>query len=234
MTRKRPAWTRRAWLKEVSAAGAGSVLAGALTRERLAAQAAPSPLPVQPDGAIIVKTSTSDVFVPPRGRGFQKFSFDFPEPSVAFDGYEFGFRVFTHENTYGLSASRLAVTTIDRGLDIACSELVWAGGQERVAARLTARLSRTSGGDIECAATAEMNQPVKAVAMILRGIPRGRISAGGAPFFDPRDDEVLLGYPFSGDDLFGPQGNGGVTLIVGPTTRHDTETDYDRKRSSRR
>ena len=56
MTRKRHEWTRRAWLKEVSAAGAGSVLAGAAwTREGVSAQAPPSPLPVQPDGAIIVK-----------------------------------------------------------------------------------------------------------------------------------------------------------------------------------
>ena len=47
--------------------------------------------------------------------------------------------------------------------------------------------------------------------MILRGVPRGRLSAAGAPFFDPRDDEVLLGYPFSGGDLIGPQGNGGLT-----------------------
>src|SRR5207244_9383532 len=59
--------------------------------------------------------------------------------------------------------------------------------------------------------TAEMAKPIKSVATIVRGIPRGRISAGGAPFFDPRDDEVLLGYPFSGGDLFGPSGNGGLT-----------------------
>ena len=65
-----------------------------------------------------------------------------------------------------------------------------------------------------------MDRPVKAVAMVLRGVPRGRVSAGGAPFFDPRDDEVLLGYPFQGGDLFGPQGNGGLTtplVLVQPT-----------------
>src|SRR5262249_35617678 len=61
------------------------------------------------------------------------------------------------------------------------------------------------------AVTASMERPVKAVATIVRGIPRGRISAAGGAFFDPRDDEVLLGYPFSGGDLFGPQGNGGLT-----------------------
>ena len=211
MTRKRHAWTRRAWLKEVSAAGAGSVLAGvSLTRERVSAQTASSPLPVQPDGAIIVKTSTSDVFIPPRGRGFQKFSFDFPEPSVAFDGYEFGFRVFTHENTYSLSKAQLIVRTVDQGLELTCTELIWAGGQQRSPGRVTARLSKRDGA-VECRIDAEMDRPIKAVAMVLRGVPRGRLSAGGAPFFDPRDDEVLLGYPFSGGDLVGPQGNGGLT-----------------------
>ena len=35
---------------------------------------------------ILPLVSTSDVFIPPRGRGFDKFSFDFPEPSVPFAG----------------------------------------------------------------------------------------------------------------------------------------------------
>ena len=54
---------------------------------------------------IVPLVSTSDVFVPPRGRSFDKFSFDFPEPSVAFGGLRFGFRVFTYENAYGLDAT---------------------------------------------------------------------------------------------------------------------------------
>jgi hypothetical protein len=66
-------------------------------------------------------------------------------------------------------------------------------------------------GAILCDAEAECDRPIAALATIVRGVPRGRLSAGGAPFFDPRDDEVLLGYPFSGSDLFGPQGNGGLT-----------------------
>ena len=202
--------SRRTWLKGVGAAGAGSVLAGgAFSRD--ADIAAQSARPSRPNGTIVPRKCTSDVFVPPRGRSFQKFSFDFPEPSVAFEGYEFSFRVFTHENIYALSAPQLRVTPRDRGLEIACTELVWAGGQQRTPGRLTARLTRSESGDVECTAVAEMDRPVKAVAMILRGIPRGRLSAGGAPFFDPRDDEVLLGYPFSGGDLFGPQGNGGLT-----------------------
>ena len=198
--------SRRAWIKDVGAASAGSVLAASVQSARV----------TQPNGTIVPRTSTSDIVVPPRGRSFQKFSFDFPEPSVVFEGYEFGFRVFTHENTYSLSAPQITVTTVNSGLDVICTELTWAGGQERVPGRLAARLSRGDNGDIECTAAVEMDRPIKAVAMILRGIPRGRISAGGAPFFDPRDDEILLGYPFSGGDLFGPQGNGGLTtpLVV--------------------
>src|SRR5919201_2240876 len=91
--------TRGAWLEEVAARGAGAAIVGASAPAHASDQAAAD----SPDGSIVARTSTSDVFVPPRGRSFQKFSFDFPEPSVQFGGYEFGFRVFTHENTYGLS-----------------------------------------------------------------------------------------------------------------------------------
>src|SRR5262249_19595125 len=115
------------------------------------------------------------------------------------------------ENIYGLSRPQLRVTSRDGGVDMTCTELVWAGGQERTPGRLTARLSRGSDGAIECSAAAEMDRPIKAVALIVRGVPRGRVPARGAPLFDPREDETLLGYPFSGGDLFGPQSNGGLT-----------------------
>jgi len=47
-----------------------------------------------------------------------------------------------------------------------------------------------------------MEQPIKSVVTIVRGVPRGKISAGGVEFFDPHDDEVLLGYPFGAGALF--------------------------------
>ena len=94
------------------------------------------------DGAIVDRTSTSGVYVPPRGRGFQKLSFDFPEPSVVFNGYEFGFRVFTHENTYGLSRPRMTARGAGGGVDVSCTEFVWAGGQQRAPGQLTATLRK--------------------------------------------------------------------------------------------
>jgi hypothetical protein len=152
--------------------------------------------------AILPLTSTSEVFVPSRGNGFQRFSFDFPEPSVEFGGLRFAFLVFTRENVYGLDQARMAVETGPDALVLTCTGLVWAGGQERAAGRLVARFRR-SGGTIEWDATAEMSQPIKSVTTVIRGLPRGRLSAGGGAPFDPHDDEVLWGYPFGAGDLFG-------------------------------
>ena len=59
------------------------------------------------------------------------------------------------------------------------------------------------GDFIEWDVTAEMGQPIKAVTTVIRNVPRGRISPAGNEPFDPRDNEVLFGYPFGGGDLFG-------------------------------
>jgi len=76
--------SRRDWLTVMGAAGAGAVLR-------------PGSRPVYGAG-VLPLTSTSEVFVPPRGRAFQKFSFDFPEPSIEFRDMRFGFLVFSREN----------------------------------------------------------------------------------------------------------------------------------------
>ncbi len=199
--------TRREWLKNVGAIGAGSLFAGASSNRPLGT-AAQAPAAVA-NGTVLPLTSSSDVFSPPRGRAFQKFSFDFPEAAVAFDGLSFGFRVFTDENTYSLDAGAVTVTASASALVASCNGFVFAGGELKLPGRLTARLAARDG-DVLCDVEVEMDRPIAAVATVIRGVPRGRVSAAGAPFFDPHDDEVLLGYPFSGSDLFGPQGNGGL------------------------
>ena len=183
--------SRRDFVKLAGAAGAGS-LAGPGGGAQLSAQT--------PD--ILPLTSTSEVFVPSRGNAFHKFSFDFPEPSVEFAGLRFGFLVFTRENVYGLDRSRMAVEHGPDALTLTCTGMVWAGGQERAPGRLVARFRR-SGETVEWDATAEMQRPIKSVTSIIRGLPRGRLSSGGGAPFDPRDDEVLWGYPFGAGDLFG-------------------------------
>ena len=161
-----------------------------------------------PQGTILPYTSTTDVFVPGRGRGFQKFSFDFPEPSVEFNGYRFGFRVFTRENAYALDGATMKAAPNGDGLDVTATGFTWAGGQEKATGRLTAQLRR-SGDAVECTVTAEMGLPIKSVSTIVRGIPRGMISTGGDPF-DTRDNELLYGYPFGAGDLWGENTAGSV------------------------
>ena len=187
--------TRRDWMKLVGAAGAGSVLA---TTD--AAAAASSGTSATARAAILPLTSTSEVFVPPRGRGFNKFSFDFPEPSVAFDDLRFGFIVFGRDNAYAMDPARMTASEVPDGMLIVCKGFTWAGGQEKHEGALTAQLRKTAAGiDIEITAT--MKQPIKTVTAIVRGIPRGKFSSSGGDFTDVRDNELLLGYPFGGGDL---------------------------------
>ncbi len=139
-----------------------------------------------------------------------KFSFDFPEPSIEIGALRIGFLVFTYENSYGLDASSMRVTTERDGLRIECDRFVWAGGQETAPARFEARV-KGNADLLEWDTSIAMDRPIKAVTTVIRGVPRGRISASGQSFFDPKDDEVLLGYPFSGGDLFGPGSARGLT-----------------------
>ena len=199
--------SRRDWLKAVGAAGAGALahpvhpgLASGVSADAGRKSGAPQILPL---------TSTSEVLVPPRGRAFQKFSFDFPEPSVEFAGLRFGFLVFSRENAYALDARQMTATQTDAGLEVTATGLVWAGGQERAPGRVSARL-RTAGDAVLWDVTAEMDQPIKAVTTVLRGVPRGKLSSGGSDPFDPKDNEVLWGYPFGGGDLFGGNTAGGM------------------------
>ncbi len=197
--------TRRGWLRGAGAAGAGSWL----IRKPHAAPSVQSSATIPPDGTVVPLTSTSGVFIPPRGHAFMKFSFDFPEPSVSFAEHLFGARVFTHENAYTLDRDRTNVRTTPDGVEMVGTGLVWAGGQQRAEGTLAVRIGRRNGA-IECSARASLDRPVKAIAIVVRGIPRGRLSSGAA-FVDHHDDEVLFGYPFSGGDLFGPQGNASLT-----------------------
>jgi hypothetical protein len=95
------------------------------------------------------------------------------------------------------------------GLRVSAEGLTWAGGQEEAPGRVTMELESTERA-IEVRVSVELSQPVKSVSLLVRGVPRGMVSAG-YDFFDPKDDELLFGYPFSAGDLFGPGGAGGMT-----------------------
>ncbi|MBV9879491.1 MAG: hypothetical protein JO180_03300, partial [Gemmatirosa sp.] len=153
-------------------------------------------------GEIVDLASTSDVFIPPRGRSFMKFSFDFPEPSVVVGDHRFGFLVFTDENTYGLDRSRMRAESSGDTLRLTCDRFVWAGGQEHAPGTLTATFHVT-GSTIEWDVVVAMERPVKTVTTVIRDVPRGKVSVGGGAFFDAGEGDVLAGYTFGAGDLHG-------------------------------
>src|ERR1041385_4486562 len=120
--------SRRDVIKGLGAVGAGGLLHSIKARELVAESDSPAINRPQPhlvltprtDGEMFPLTSTSEVFIPPRGRGYMKFSFDFPEPVVSFSEHRFGFLVFTAENTYALDRDKLHVVVTGDTMQVSC------------------------------------------------------------------------------------------------------------------
>ncbi len=200
--------SRRDWLKVVGVAGVASAIPIDV------APAAPAITHIAPsytDGGIIELYSTSDVFIPPKGRSWMKFSFDFPEPGVAFGDHRFSFLVFTNENTYSLDRSRMKATGTVDAMVVTCDRFVWAGGQETAPGKLHAVFARKDGV-IEWSITAEMDKPIKTITTVIRDVPRGNVGFGGAPPQDVREGDLLGGYTFGAGDLH----NEGVSSMTTP------------------
>lgn len=195
--------SRRDFLKTGAVAGVSSLV----PRGASGATAPVAKKPADDDSAyagsseseILPLTSSSGVYIPPRGESFFKFSYDFPEPALFVGGLQISFRIYTFENAYGLDQSSMSVENTDDGVQLRCSQFVWAGGQQKAPGTLHAQF-RESGGQVEWTVDAEMNQPIKSIAAIVRGVPRGKVAGGSGGFFDPHDNELLFGYPFGAGD----------------------------------
>src|SRR5689334_20064834 len=151
-------FSRRDWLKTVGAAGVGATVPDHLI-DAPPAVVASSPVGTKAlaQGDIVELYSTSDVFIPPRGRSWMKFSFDFPEPGVVFGDHRFSFLIFSDENTYSLDRTRMTARGNADALELTCDQFIWAGGQQHVPGKLTATFSR-SGSTIEWRVVAEMDR----------------------------------------------------------------------------
>ena len=196
--------SRRDWLKTVGAASAG-----AMVPLDALASAVPEPSPgsapvsvatVHAPGDIVELYSTSDVFIPARGRTWMKFSFDNPEPGVVFGPHRFSFLVFTDENTYALDRAHMRASGNDDALELTCDRFTWAGGQEAVPGKLNAHFTR-NGSTIEWQVTVEMQRPIKTVTTVIRDVPRGQVAVGGGQLTDTKDNDLLAGYTFGAGDL---------------------------------
>lgn len=151
-------------------------------------------------GDIVELTSTSDVFIPARGRTWMKFSFDFPEPAVVFGDHRFSFLVFTDENTYALDRTRMRATGTADALQLTCDGFVWAGGQEQAPGAMTVTFERRDT-ILEWHVTVQLDRPIRSVTTVIRDVPRGRVALGSGPLVDTKDGDLLGGYPFGAGDL---------------------------------
>jgi len=210
-------FSRRDWIKTVGVVGAGALVPGAAldaanTGTPALGLAAPEPahsppLPIREmyaPGDIVELSSTSDVFIPPRGESLMKFSFDFPEPGVVFGEHRFSFLLFTEENTYAMDRGAMRASGNGDALELTCSRLVWAGGQETSPGHVTVKFRR-NGRTIEWDITAEMPRPIRTITTVIRDVPRGKVSFGGGGLIDPKDGDVLGGYTFGAGDLHGAE-----------------------------
>ena len=116
--------SRRELLKTTVAAGASSVVLRELDGG-LPAEAVPDPVSAAADGEIVALSCNDGVYVPPRGKSFFKFGFDFPEPSVAYHGMLFSFRLHTLEDCYGMDRASMTVEKTADGLR--CVVRNWCG-----------------------------------------------------------------------------------------------------------
>src|SRR4029079_16879962 len=105
----RPPLSRRDWVKTIGAASVGAMTSlDALRAPSRGSDGRPLEMATRyATGDVVDLSSTSDVYIPPRGNSYMKFSFDFPEPAVVVGDHRFSFLVFTDENTYGLDRSRM-------------------------------------------------------------------------------------------------------------------------------
>ncbi|WP_324675023.1 hypothetical protein [Hymenobacter sp. GOD-10R] len=155
--------------------------------------------PARAQNELLPLTSLDGVYTPSKGKGEMKFSFAWPEPSAEFAGFQFSFRVQTFENAYAIDPARTRLERSGDRLRYLCQGFTWAGGQEKAAGELTAELQRNPDGSVEWRVSAQMNQPIKSISTVVRGIPRGELSLAGSNFMDPHDDENTFEYP----QLFG-------------------------------
>ncbi|MEP6764443.1 MAG: hypothetical protein ABJB66_09045 [Gemmatimonadaceae bacterium] len=224
-------FSRRDWIKTVGAVSAGAMvplpeLNGNALFE--AGKPVPDVLRVSEmfaPGDIVDLYSTSEVFIPPRGRSNMKFSFDFPEPAVVFGDHRFGFVLFTDENTYSLDKSRMKASVTPDGLVLTCDSFVWAGGQEKSPGKFTATF-RKSGTTTTWDSVVEMAHPIKTVTTVVRDVPRGKVSIGGGALVDLGENDLLAGYTFGAGDLHGAGTPQSMTTPVAVVQKADNDFMY--------
>ena len=101
----------------------------------------------------------------------QFYSFDLHDPIFLTDGWRLSFQIITLENVYGLRPENTSLTTNDNAWQITCTQLSWAGQQQQAAGHFEAQITQESNGQLRLTMTAQAPHKIRAVKVLLRGLP---------------------------------------------------------------
>jgi hypothetical protein len=148
----------------------------------------------------------------------------YPVPGL--DGARWGVQVFTTRNLYGLNPNHVEVIPDGDGLRLTASALSWAGQQRQSPGRVEARIMREDGA-LVWQIEAWHDEPVKAIKLLLWGLPATSRSQGWWQAADPADmvtqptatQSLRWCYPWPRPDWLTPwacagKGEDAVTLSV--------------------
>ena len=124
----------------------------------------------------------------------QQLSYDPHDPWFDVYGWEIAAQVITFENIYGLDSEASTVARQGDHTVIACSQLTWAGGQERCEGSARIEVTRTGDG-IEIVVSAQHTEKIRCVKLLVRGLAPGEIIGafwGRSPI---RGAGAVLSYP---------------------------------------
>ncbi len=99
------------------------------------------------------------------------FSFDFRDPIFDVGAWKLSFQVVTLENVYGLDAAHLHVQDEGEAWQLDCSRLSFAGQQQPAPGFVRAHISRGPNHRLRLQLEAEAPHPIRAVKILLRGLP---------------------------------------------------------------
>jgi hypothetical protein len=100
------------------------------------------------------------------------FSFDSRDPVFTLGSWRVSFQVITLENIYGLDPDRTAVQENGAHWRLSCSRLSWAGQQQFAPGSVQVDVERGPGSRLRLTIEAETAHKIRAVKILIRGLPR--------------------------------------------------------------
>ncbi|PLS01051.1 DUF6259 domain-containing protein [Neobacillus cucumis] len=101
----------------------------------------------------------------------QNYSFDMKDPVYEIFGLKVSIHIHTMENTYSLSPEKTIVELNNQTITIACSQLSWAGQQQRANGKFSLSAFRNDRDQIEFQMSAEAEQKIISIKLMIRDLP---------------------------------------------------------------